>query len=211
MSDLFIRRGADGAPIDSKHLMSPAEILANKRILRVTSQLSFDFESDGGERGLVDALGEMMLCLDSDSNDPIKLLISSPGGNLMGAFALYDVIKSVDSPVWTFGHCCMSGAAILLAAGEKGHRYLYPNSTIMLHLPQVMPASMPMDTKTNQIITQESLRQRDRAVSLLIECGVNKTQEKVLEDIDRVLIMNAEEAVAYGLADKVIRGGLLLD
>lgn len=206
---IFIRRDTKGNLIEYKHLMSPTETLMNKRILLVTDTIAFTFENSGEARGLIDAISETMLCLDSISNEPIKLIISSPGGSLLGGFALYDAIKAVDSPVWTFGRVCASMATLLLSAGEKGHRYVYPNSFTMLHLPLVVQTGAT-DTRLHAIRAVEAERRKDRMVDLLLECGIKKTKEQLLEDIDREYWMDARETVEYGLADEVIRGGFLL-
>ena len=120
---MFIRQCEDGTLIRSETLMSPTEVLFNKRILQITKPVYFTFQMEA-ERGLVDIISEALLCLDAVSSDPIKLIISCPGGSVLGIFALYDTIKSIDSPVWTFGRFSMSGVALLLAAGDKGHRYV---------------------------------------------------------------------------------------
>ena len=207
---LLIRRGREGELIPNENLMAPVEFLTNRRILQITNVIGFSFETEGG-RGLVDIISEALLCLDAISNDPIKLIISCSGGSVYGTFALYDAIKSTDSPVWTFGRACMSGGALLLAAGEKGHRYVYPNTFSMLHLIQIYSRSGVTDSKTDAIRSAEFTRNKDRMIELLMECGVNKTPEKINEDIDRELWMDAKETVAYGLADHVIRGGILLE
>jgi ATP-dependent Clp protease protease subunit len=207
---LLIRRGKGDKLIANENLMSPGELLVNKRILQLSDVVSCTFEVSQG-RGNADIFSEALLCLDAISNDPIKLIISCSGGSVHGVFSLYDTIKAIDSPVWTFGKVCMSGGALLLAAGEKGHRYVYPNSFSMLHLLQISSRSGITDSRTDAIRSAEFTRQKDRMIELLIECGVNKTHDKINEDIDRELWMDAKETVTYGLADHIIRGGVLLE
>ena len=192
--------------------MSPAETLLNKRILLLNNWLYFNFEVPGEASAQVNAISDALRAFDSISNQPIKLIISSLGGSLLGAFALYDAIKSVDSPVWTFGHLCGSGAALILAAGDKGHRYVYPNCFTMLHQPQIITSTTAgEDVSLREIRTKEFVRKKNTLVGLLIESGVKKTPKQVRKDIDREFWLDAKETVEYGLADKVIRGGLLLE
>lgn len=208
---IFARRGSDGKLIAIEQLMSPAETLLNRRIIHLNNDIGFNFETQGG-RGQVDIICEALLCLDALSSEPIKLIISSSGGSTSGIFALYDAIKSTDCPVWTFGRYCASGAALILAAGEKGHRYVYPNSLSMLHIVQIhIRGTGVIDSKLDAIKSAQFTKEKDRIIHLLIECGVNKSAKQINKDIDRELWLDAQETVQYGLADRVIRGGLLLD
>jgi len=211
LDPMLTRRGSNGELIAAEDLMAPAEVLLNKRIVQINRGVAFTWE-DTQPRGLADIISEALICLDSMSNEPIKLIISCPGGSAYAVFALYDAIKSIDSPVWTFGRACMSGGTLLLAAGEKGHRYVYPNSYTMLHPLQIY--SHPGGVTTTEIDKSRSIafiRQEDRMIELLIECGVNKTAKEIKKNIRADLYMDARETVNYGLADRVIRGGLLLD
>lgn len=209
---MFIRKTNSGKPVQFECLMTPTEVLLNKRILHLNGTIAFTLEREDGQRGTVDIISEALLCLDTVSNDPIKLIISSPGGSVVGAFSLYDIIRAIDSPVWTFGRICHSGAALILAAGDRGHRYVYHNTFTMLHLPHLSErGGGGTDTDTNLIRAKQYMRERDRMVELFIECGIKKTKEQLLEDIDREFWLDAKEVVEYGLADEVIRGGLLLD
>lgn len=207
---MLTRRGNDGELIAAESLMAPAEALLNKRIVQINRNVAFSWQ-DTQPRGLADIISEALIYLDSVSNDPIKLIISCPGGTAYAVFCLYDAIKSVDSPVWTFGRACMSGGALLLAAGEKGHRFVYPNSYSMLHPLQIYREPSITTTETDESRTAAFIRQENRMIDLLIECGVNKSPKQIKKDIRADLYMDAEETVKYGLADRVIRGGLLLD
>lgn len=208
---MFTRRGSDGKLIRTEELMPPAEILVNKRILQINRNIACTYE-DAQPRGLADIISEALLCLDSMSHEPIKLIISCPGGTMYAAFALYDAIKATESPIWTFGRVCMSNGALLLAAGERGRRYIYPNTFAMLHLVQVTTTvESTRDSQTEKIRNAHLQAVKDRMVQLYIDCGVNRTAKQINKDIDRELYLNADEIVEYGLADKVIRGGYLLD
>jgi ATP-dependent Clp protease protease subunit len=142
---------------------------------------------------------QLLGALDTLSHDPIKLFITSPGGDLDTTFLFYDVMKRIQSPVITIGDYCASAAAILLAAGSK--RYLSPHAKVMLHLPA---GQMGGDARDWDIQHKQMEKYRKAVVDILRECGVKKSHEEILNDIDRDYWMNAEEAINYGLADKII-------
>lgn len=207
---ILTRRGSDGKLIKAEELASLSEILLDKRILRIDRNIAYTYQ-DAQPRGVTDILTEAFLCLDDISHEPIKLIISSPGGNIYAAYSLCDIMKSIKSPVWTFGVSCLSSGALVLASGEKGHRYIYSSSYTALHLIQVTETGTTQDSKTKDIMNKHLQRVKDRWIELLIEAGVKKTPKQLEKSIDRELWMDAWETVEYGLADYVIKGGGLLD
>ena len=84
---LLIRRGSEGELITTDEIMAPAEALLNKRIIQITRAVAFTWE-DTQLRGLMDIISEALIYLDSVSNEPIKLIISCPGGSTYAIFAL---------------------------------------------------------------------------------------------------------------------------
>uniref|UniRef100_A0A6M3L1V2 Putative protease n=1 Tax=viral metagenome TaxID=1070528 RepID=A0A6M3L1V2_9ZZZZ len=142
---------------------------------------------------------QLLGALDSLSHEPIKLFITSPGGDLDTTFLFYDVMKRIKSPVITIGDYCASAAAIILAAGSK--RYLSPHAKVMLHLPA---GQMGGDARDWDIQHRQMEKYRNKIVDILIECGAKKNKEDILNDIDRDYWMEPEEAVEYGLADEVL-------
>ena len=181
-------------------LMNEYETLARKRVLFCYGEMVPSYAAQ------VTQPVDVMLLLDSQSNDPIKMVIESPGGMVSTGFVLCDTMRSINSPVWTIGRTCCSMAAILLAAGEPGHRYLYPHSRVMLHLPF---GQMAGDTTDMKIQAAEMNKLKEQIVDLLIDCGVKRTRKQILKDIDRDFWMNAEEAIEYGLADKIVTENIL--
>lgn len=147
------------------------------------------------------AVMDTMIALDSVSDEPILLVVDSPGGCLSEMFSLHDTIKMLNSPVYILGRSCASAAVLILCAGAKGHRYLLPNSRVMLHLPSGVVEGDVVEIKIQQ---KEFEKIKESLINLLIENGVKKTKKQILKDIDREYWMSAEEAVKYGLADKVI-------
>jgi ATP-dependent Clp protease protease subunit len=142
---------------------------------------------------------DLLLALDTLSHDPIKLIITSPGGDLDSTFLFYDTMKMVQSPIITIGRYCASAAAILLAAGSK--RYLFPHAKVMLHLPA---GQMGGDARDWEIQHAEMTQYKNRIVDILCECGAKKGRDEILQDMDRDYWMTSEQTVAYGLADEVI-------
>lgn len=143
----------------------------------------------------------LLLALDTISHEPIKIVITSPGGELDSTFLFYDTMKMIQSPVWTVGRYCASAAAMLLAAGYKGKRYLYPHAKVMLHLPA---GQMMGDSKDWEIQHRQMGLYRNRVVDILCECGATKGREEILADMDRDFWLEPQEAIDYGLADEIM-------
>ncbi len=145
----------------------------------------------------------LLMALDTLSHAPIKLVITSAGGELDSAFLLYDTMKLVCSPIITIGRYCASAAAMLLAAGKK--RYLLPHAKVMLHLPSsFFSKDTAIQLQDMEIIHRESRKYKERMVEILLECGVKKSREELLVDIDRDFWLDPKEAIAYGLADEIL-------
>lgn len=145
-----------------------------------------------------------MLMLDADKpGKEIKFYINSPGGVVTSGMVIYDVMKMIKSPVSTY---CMGLAAsmgsILLAAGEKGKRFVFPHAEVMIHQPSLggyfQGVSADLEIHARQIQKTKELGAR-----ILSEaCG--QPYEKVLLDLERDYWMDAKEALKYGIVDKTI-------
>jgi len=188
--------------IKNDQLMGPEEYLASKRILCLYGTMDEYIRR-------FDAFGptlimDLLLTLDQESNDPIKLIIDSPGGFMDVGFSLYDTIKSLKSPVWTYGRSCQSMATLILASGEKEHRHVYPNSRTMIHLPFAQISGNTEDVKVQQ---KEIEKLKEMMVDSLIDCGAVKNKKQILKDMDREYWMSANEACEYGIVDQVVKRG----
>lgn len=142
-----------------------------------------------------------LLWLDSQSDDPIRLYINTPGGHADCGFAIFDLIRFIKAPVYniTFGLNASAGTILLLGA-EKKNRLALPNSRIMIHQPSGGAQGKSSDV---EITADEILKLRHRANKLIaVECG--RTVKQVEKDTDRDYWMNPEEAVEYGLIGKII-------
>ena len=144
-------------------------------------------------------LQSQLMALDTLSHDPIKLVITSPGGDLDTTFLFYDTIKLIQSPIITVGRYCASAAALILAAGET--RFLFPHAKVMLHKPW---GRREGDSRDFEIQGAEMKKYESGFIKALIDCGATKNYAEILNDIDRDLWLEPTEAIAYGLADKII-------
>lgn len=149
------------------------------------------------------AVVQKLLYFDSLETKDITLYINSPGGSVTSGMAIYDAMNYIKSDVSTV---CMGMAAsmgaMLLTCGEKGKRYAWKSARVMIHQP-LIGGHMQGPASDIQIHAEEMLRTKDTLNRILAE-QTSKTVEEIERDTDRDNYMNAEEAVAYGLIDKVI-------
>ena len=143
-----------------------------------------------------------LLFLESEDPDKdINLYINSPGGDITGLLAVYDVMKYIKSDVSTFcfGQAA-SAAAVLLGAGAHGKRFALPHARVLLHQPWGGVGGQASDI---EIQAREILRMKDLLNSMFAE-DTGQSEDRVNKDTDRDFIMSAQEAVEYGLIDEVI-------
>ncbi len=143
-----------------------------------------------------------LLFLESENPDKdISLYINSPGGSVYAGMAIYDTMQFVKPDISTLcTGIAASMGAFLLSAGTKGKRYSLPNSRIMIHQPSGGTQGQATDI---QIQAREILNLRDRLNGILAT-NTGQTIERIAEDTERDNFMSAEEAVTYGLVDKVL-------
>lgn len=139
-----------------------------------------------------------------ESEDPDKdvfVYINSPGGVVTAGLAIYDTMQYVKCPVSTIcvGQAA-SMAAVLLSAGEKGKRICLPHSRIMIHQPLGGAQGQASDI---EIQAKEILRMKEILNSILSN-HTGQPMDRIAKDTDRDFFMSAEEAMAYGIVDKVI-------
>ncbi len=146
-------------------------------------------------------VAQLLFLANQDPEQDIKLYINSPGGSVTAGLAIYDTMQFIEPAVSTI---CVGMAAsmgsVLLAAGEKGKRFCLPNSEVMIH--QVMGGAQGQASDI-QIHAERIVKMKKHLNSILAKHSGQKV-EKVEKDADRDYFMSAEEAVAYGLVDKVI-------
>jgi len=143
-----------------------------------------------------------LLFLESENPEKdISLYINSPGGSVYAGMAIYDTMRFVKPDVSTLcTGLAASMGAFLLAAGTKGKRYSLPNSRIMIHQPSGGAHGQASDI---QIQAKEILSLRERLNAILAE-NTGQPIERIREDTERDHFMSAEDAVSYGLVDKML-------
>lgn len=154
---------------------------------------------------LANSVVAAMLYLDSEDNTkPIYLYINSPGGSVTAGMAIYDTMQYIKSEVVTI---CLglaaSMGAFLLAAGTKGKRLALPHSRIMIHQPMGGTGRQRLQASDIAIEAKEILRVKRELNEMLAE-RTGKSIEQIEKDTDRDYFLSAEEAVEYGLIDRVI-------
>lgn len=162
------------------------------------------FLGTGIDDGVANAIIAQLLFLEQQNpKEDIKLYINSPGGSVSSALAIYDTMQYIKCDVQTI---CVglaaSAGALLLCAGKKGKRYVLPNAEVMIH--QVMGGAQGQASDVN-IHAQHILKTKDRLNNILAKHTGQKIA-KVEKDTDRDYFMSANEAVKYGIVDKVIGG-----
>ncbi|MCR4284393.1 MAG: ATP-dependent Clp endopeptidase proteolytic subunit ClpP [Parcubacteria group bacterium] len=140
-----------------------------------------------------------------ESEDPkkdINLYINSPGGSVSAGLAIYDTMQHIKCDVSTIGlGIAASMGATLLIAGAKGKRFILPNAEVMLH--QVMGGAEGQAVDV-EIQARQILKVKER-INQLLSKHTGQPISKIEKDTDRDFYMRAEEALAYGVVDKIIK------
>lgn len=145
-----------------------------------------------------------LLLLDADKpGEPINFYINSPGGVVTSGMVVYDVMQMMESPVRTI---CMGMAAsmgsILLAGGTKGERMIFPHGEVMIHQPSlggyIRGVSADLEIHAKQILKTKQMGAR------ILSEATGQTYERVMRDLERDYFMDANEAIEYGIVDKII-------
>jgi ATP-dependent Clp protease protease subunit len=152
--------------------------------------------------GVANAIIAQLLFLEQQNpKDDIKIYINSPGGSVSSALAIYDTMQYIRPDVQTI---CVgiaaSAAALLLSAGKKGKRFVLPNSEVMIH--QVMGGAQGQASDIN-IHARHILKTKEKLNNILAK-NTGQKFAKVEKDSDRDYFMSADEAVKYGIVDKII-------
>lgn len=142
-----------------------------------------------------------LLYLDSISNDDITIYINSPGGEITSGMAIFDTMNYIKSDVSTI---CIgmaaSMAAFILSSGKKGKRYILPNSEVMIHQPLGGVSGQATEIK---IVANRILKMKDK-INKLLSKNTGKSIKQIEIDTERDYYMDSNEALNYGLIDKII-------
>lgn len=166
--------------------------LLKDRIIFISGEIDDDLANT--------VIGELLF-LDSKSNDDISMYINSPGGSITAGMAIYDTMNFIKSNVSTI---CVgmaaSMASVLLASGEKGKRYILPNSEVMIHQPLGGVNGQATEIK---IVADRILYLRNKLNKILAD-KTNQDIKKIEKDTERDHYLTAKEALEYGLVDKIL-------
>ena len=149
-------------------------------------------------------IAQMLFLSNEENATDIHFYINSPGGSITSGLAIYDTMRFLRCEVATY---CVglaaSMAAVLLAGGQAGKRFVLPNSRTLLHQPLISGVMEGVATEL-EIEAKEILRLRERLYKILSE-HTRQTTEKIEKDCDRNLWMDSQEAISYGLADRILQ------
>ena len=150
---------------------------------------------------LANSIVAQLLYLDSVNHNPINLYINSPGGSITSGMAIYDTMNYIKSDVSTI---CIgmaaSMAAFLLSSGEKKLRYILPNSEVMIHQPLGGAQGQATEIK----IAAERILKLKEKLNEILSKNTGQNIEKIQIDTERDYFLSADEAVQYGLVDKIL-------
>ena len=137
----------------------------------------------------------------ADPDKDISLYINSPGGSVTAGFAILDTMNFIKCDVSTICiGCAASMAAVLLSSGAKGKRFVLPNSMVLIHQP--LGGAQGQQTEI-QIVADFMLKTRTRLNKILAE-NTGQDMDRIQRDTERDNYMSAEEALEYGLVDKIV-------
>ena len=146
-------------------------------------------------------VAQMLFLESEDPGKDINLYINSPGGSVTAGMAIYDTMNYIKCDVSTI---CMglaaSMGAFLLSSGAKGKRLALPNAEIMIH----QPSGGAKGQATEIQIVAENILKTKKKLNEILAANTGQTVEKIAEDTERDNFMSAEEALQYGLVDRIL-------
>lgn len=152
-------------------------------------------------KALAEKVIKQLLLLEADSDEPIKIYIDSPGGDVDSGYAIFDMIRFINAPVTIIGTGLVASAgALILLAAPKERRFALPNSHYLIH----QPLSQMKGTATEIEIHAAEIEKCRARINKMIAEETGKTIEQVAEDTDRDYWLTAEEALEYGLVSKIV-------
>ena len=143
-----------------------------------------------------------LLVLDGESNEPIRILVTSEGGHVESGFAIYDIMRFIKSPITTIGAGWVASIAVpILFGAPRERRFGLPNCRFLIHQPWMGGGGG--QASDISIIAQEMLKLRDK-LNKMIAAETGQSVDRVQSDSDRDYWMTAEEAKEYGLIAKIV-------
>jgi len=146
-------------------------------------------------------VAQLLFLSGEDDEKPIDLFINSPGGSISAGMAIIDTMNYVAAPIRTnVVGIAASMAAVILACGDKGKRFALPNSEVLIHQPSGGIGGQATDI---DLYARHIIKTREKLNNLLV-AKTGQTYDKIAKDVERDYIMTAEEAVSYGIVDKIV-------
>lgn len=180
--------------IDNNSALDIFSKLLEERIVLITSTIETQMASN---------ICAQLMYLDAKNSDiPITIYINSPGGSVTAALAIYDTMKLIKSHVKTvcIGLAASAGA-LLLCAGKE--RFITPNAEVLIHQPLLSGQGLSGQVTDLKIHTDHLIKVKQNLTNIMAE-HCKKTYEEMIQYLERDYIMNAREAVNFGLADKIL-------
>lgn len=177
---------------EKKHSVDSFEVLQKTRTVVISEEVS---------QKLAGRVCTQLLYLQELSNDPIKLLINTQGGHVEAGDTIHDMIKFVKPEIIMIGTGWVASAGILIyLAAKKENRYSLPNTRYLIHQPSGGAYGQATDIK----IEAEEIIKMKKRLNKIISDGTGQPLDKVTNDSDRNFWLGAEEAIGYGIVNKII-------
>ncbi len=167
-------------------------LLLKERIILCTGEI---------EDNMASSICGQLLYLSSLNSDPIQFYINSPGGSVTAGLAIYDTMQFIDCDISTI--CmgsCASMASILLASGTPGKRIALKNCEVMIH----QPLGAMKGSASDLAITAMHIKKVKEKIYHILSSHTKQKFSKINRDCERDYYMNADEALAYGIVDKIL-------
>jgi ATP-dependent Clp protease protease subunit len=174
--------------------MSLDDLLLENRIVFLIGEISYGRAAE--------VIMKILYLENQKRSTEINLYVNSPGGSVDDTMAIYDTMRFVSSPISTY--CigrAQSGGALVLAAGTKGKRFALPHAKIMLHQPWGGVTGQAADIK----IQAEEILKAKRMINEVLSNHTGQPIEKIAAETERDRYMTAEEGLAYGIIDEVLK------
>jgi len=157
------------------------------------------------DEAMVYAFTMQLMSLMEDEQSEIDIYVNSPGGEVNAGLAIYDLIQSCKAPInmYCIGMAASMGA-LIFASGKKGHRFILPHSKVMIHEP-LIPHGVGGSASSIKSTADSILQTRELLNGILAKHS-GKTLEAINKATDHDNFMTAEEAIAFGLCDKIVNG-----
>ncbi len=177
---------------DEKKRAGGQELLIKSRTIVLAGEVNQE---------LAEKIISQLVILDNDSNEPIKMIITSNGGHVDSGYAIHDMMQFVKSTVYSIGAGWVASIAVpILFGAKKENRMALPNTRFLLHQPMGGAGGHLQDIR---IEAQEILKIRERINKLLAD-ETGQTVDKIKLDSDRNFWMSSEEALKYGVINRIV-------